>query len=158
MGSYLTSAEIITYTGTALTTAELDAMILDAEGEMEDLCEAQGALASTSSPLCKAAVIALVKAKILERGIFDGGLLKAMDRTQFRDDMTPEYYEQAAQRKIDTYVVLAGGGEASSSANIEETWVRSDHEMPSYNLDQNKIKEYHDKASETSNQDTDEGT
>lgn len=158
MGSYLTSAEIITYTGTALTTAELNDMIDDAEGELEDLCEVQGATASTSSPLCRAAVIALVKAKILERGIFDGGLLKALDRTQFRDDMTPEYYEQVAQRKIDTYVVLAGGGEASSSANIEETIVRKDHEMPTYNLDQNKIKEYHDKATETNNQDTDEGT
>jgi hypothetical protein len=130
-------------------------MILDAEGEMEDLCEAQSALASTTSPLCKAAVIALVKAKILERGIFDGGLLKAMDRTQFRDDMTPEYYEQAAQRRIDKYVALAGGGEAASGESLEETTPRADKEMPTYNLDQSKIKEYHDRADETGNQDSD---
>lgn len=130
-------------------------MISDAEDEMEEMCDAAGATASTSSALCKSAVKALVKAEILDRGIFDNQILKALDRTSFRDDITSEKLREYAESKVKKYAETYGGADDAYPESIGETIVRQDHEMPEYNPDQSKIKEYHDQASDTNNQDTD---
>jgi len=130
-------------------------MIDAAEGEMSETCTSKGVSASTASYLCKAAVKALVKADIIDRGIFDGGILKALDRTSYRDELTSEKLRASAESLLERYAVSIGGSEINSSEDISGTIVREDHEMPNINPDQSKIKEYHDRASETGNQDTD---
>ena len=155
IGSYITAAEIVTYTGTILTTAEIDAMIDDAEDEVEETLDVLGATPSTSNALLKAAVRSLVLISILQRYRMDGTKPKTLTvgSTTLSDDVDAniEFLEGAAQRKMDTFVSLQG----DLDADLEETIVRVDHEMPSYNLDQSKVREYHDRADETSNQDTD---
>lgn len=155
MGSYITAAKMVVYTGTALTTAEIDEIIGDVEDELEDMVLAKGHTASSSSALLKAAARALFKAEILERGIFDGGILRSIEKTIFRDDITSGKLREFAEKKIQDYVDAEGGTEALSDTDISETVVREDREMPTYNIDQSKIKEYHDRADETNNQDTD---
>jgi hypothetical protein len=156
LGSYITAAQMVTYTGSALTTAELEAMITDAEEEVEDRCTVAGVTASTSSYLLKAAVRALVMAAVYDRGIMDGTMLKSLDRTIFKD-VDASKFEETAQRKIDTFAAIQGGAEQESSESFEETIVREDHQMASLNPDQTIIKEHHDRADETGNQDTDFG-
>lgn len=155
MGKYITSAQVIVYTGTALTTAEIDEMISDIEGEVEEELEAEGGEEDTTSKLLKRAVECLLKAVILERGILDSTYVKSLPSGPTFEGLSIADLRNEAAKKIVSYLKKHGGVYTSSDVAIDETIVRADHEMPDGNLDQSKVKEYHDRASDTGNQDSD---
>jgi hypothetical protein len=161
MGSYITAAEVVVFTNSKVSTADINAIIDDAEDEVDDEVVARGGSADTTSKLLKAAVKFTVMAALLERGIFDGTYVDSIGGITFKNLMSSgmkvEDLRDMAQKKIDLFLTKSGGIWDTSDTAIDETIVREDHEMPDGNLDQSKIKEYHDKATDTGNEDTDNG-
>jgi hypothetical protein len=153
LGSYVTYAQIQKYTGTSLSQTDVDQMIDDSEDELDEYLGMMGCSSSTTSPLLKAAVRALVMASMVERGVLDGGHMRMVDKNAFREDVTPEYLRNRARSLMDTYISVYSS--AGDDADFSVTTVREDHKMSTYNLDQRQIKEFHDLADDTGNQDTD---
>lgn len=138
-----------------MSSTDIEAIITDAEAEVEDMVEAQGGTASATSPLLKAAVKALVKAELMERQIFDGTQVKSLPGGPTFESLSLQELRDAAQRKVDTFIVHSGGVYESSSVSIDETIIRRDNKMPDGHLDQSKVKEYHDRADEVYSEDSD---
>ncbi len=163
MVSYCTYAEIQRATGTALDQTTVEELITEAEVEVEGMVTAMGKTPSSSNTLLKSAVKFFTRAHVARRERDDGTKPNSKSTGAFSQsvnvDASIKDYEDKAARLVELYLKAANGNPYSQSdEDFEATIVREDHEMPSYNFDQSKVKEYHDQADETSNQDDDNGT
>lgn len=161
---YITYDDVLRYTGTSYDEQDIRDMIIEAESELEARISALGLTADPSSNLLKGAVRDIVTVHLLNRGRMDGskprqlitGNLTMMDDV----DAHIEYLDTRIQSKIDLFGSLESGKYVQTGdldqTSLEETGERADHEMPQYNLDQSTIREYHDKAEDTGNDDPDD--
>lgn len=165
---YISVDDIKRSTGTSYDDNDIAEMIIEAEDELEEEVSARLLTADPLSPLLKGAVKIKVKMELLDRMRMDGtkpkqlisGNLTIIDDNDAQMDRLEAQYKS----KLDMYQALNDTPEiiaarlaqiTPDTTDLEETVVREDHEMPSYNLDQSKVKEYHDQA-EGGNEDTDD--
>lgn len=155
--SYCSVAEVQALTGTNLSSSILTTYIALADAEIDAMLAEQYASGSAGSNVLKNASLSLVKVCILERYRIDGtkpNSLTIGDMSMGDNvDAAINGLRASAERMIDLYVKQTlGQDQTSTSASLEDTLVRQDHEMPEMNLDQSTIVEYHDRADETGNQ------
>lgn len=163
MVSYTTYAKMVRMTGTALDQTTVEEFITDSEVDVEGMVRAQDQVPSSSSGLLANAVQCLTHIRIINRERSDETRPSSMSipGKSVSDNLDNQIrmLQDKAQSLVDSFVVVTKGSPyTQTTAAVQEPVVHTDHEMPSMNLDQSKVPEYHDQASDTGNQDSDAGS
>lgn len=159
MPTYITAADVVLFTGSGQTTAVLEALIDGAEGWLSGQLAALNVTGNTGNGVLQQSVMEYTIALLYNRDQMDGTRpgSQSLDGTLTMTSNIPaaiKEHKDAAMSLVEDYAREQQGDPwGESAANSEDTVVRADHEMPTYNLDQTKIKQYHDRAGESGSQD-----
>jgi hypothetical protein len=157
--TYATPAEVELVGGVGptgsivLTDAIMNALIEHAEAEIAGWLNRLAVAGDTNDVTLKAAVIELTIGYIstrLRMVNVKPGTLTLGEKT-FVDNVDNNIAEKkmTAREMVDAYALIKKGRPfAATSVDPEATVVTADHEMGTMHLDQQKVPEYHDRASE----------
>ena len=159
MPSYITYAEVVSSTDTAVLEADVNALIDRAENWLAGQLAKHNVSGDTANGILQEAVMEKTIAFLYTREQMDGtrpGSLSE-DGTLTMTSNIPaaiSHHTKAALELVEAYAREdLGDPWAESGVDAEGTVVRQDHGMPNYQLDQTTVKEYHDRADEYGTQD-----